>query len=297
MTRRRMLGQFAAALLAQPAFAQRQAILAALPASTEVYQRALDQLRATMRKHDFDTNVVDASKMGSEAIRSSASGGIKLAIGFGTKMSEALLSPPCGVPVIAAFLSQQSEGSLSRARCCIYVDLSLSLVAKGLHDLFPGKTLGVIVNPAQTAVSTRLEAEVKASPVPVKVARCSAPDNLLNAVKSLAGQADFIWCLPDSSLYNASTLEGLVRASISLRVPLVGFSESFVRSGAAVGIYPDFEDAGRLVGECAETILQGRALPPDIRLRKATVAINPRVLRLMQVPQPRATKAGMVVIE
>lgn len=62
---------------------------------------------------------------------------------------------------------------------------------------------------------------------------------------------DFVWTFPDSSLYNAATVRPLVNAAIKAKLPIVGFSEAFAKSGAALAVYPDYRRMGIQTAELA----------------------------------------------
>jgi ABC-type uncharacterized transport system substrate-binding protein len=106
---------------------------------------------------------------------------------------------------------------------------------------------------------------------------------LLKALSALQGKVDFVLCMPDPDLYNAVTIKPLVMASLEHRLPLVGFSPSFVRAGAAAGIFPDYRDLGRQAAEMAQHLLRGEERTADESPRKLQVAINQRVARLLGV--------------
>ena len=96
----------------------------------------------------------------------------------------------------------------------------------------------------------------------VRVLSVQNPEELLKAVRSLNGQVDFVVCLPDSTLYNSATAKPLILASLESRLLIVGFSSSFVRAGAGVGVYPDFRDIGVQAGEVAAKQLAGQPVWP-----------------------------------
>jgi ABC-type uncharacterized transport system substrate-binding protein len=84
-------------------------------------------------------------------------------------------------------------------------------------------------------------------------------------------------------LYNSATVKPLVLASLEQRLPIVGFSESFVRAGALIGICPDFHELGRETGELILRLLDGKGPLLDEDKRKVTVAVNLRISRLIGV--------------
>jgi ABC-type uncharacterized transport system substrate-binding protein len=120
---------------------------------------------------------------------------------------------------------------------------------------------------------------------------------LIRLFLGLRGKTDFVIVLPDSSLYNNTTVSPLIVASLENQLPLVAFSSSFVRAGAAVGIYPDFHDIGAQTAGLAVRYCATQAALPEEGPRKLTVAVNQRVARLLGLEFKQPKSGGLVVFK
>ncbi len=100
-------------------------------------------------------------------------------------------------------------------------------------------------------------------------------------MRALRSQIEFLICLPDSKIFNKTTVEPLILASLEHKLPLVGFSASFARAGAAVGVYPDFADLGHQAAALAERCIGNSASLHDEYPRRAAISVNERVLHLL----------------
>jgi ABC-type uncharacterized transport system substrate-binding protein len=96
-------------------------------------------------------------------------------------------------------------------------------------------------------------------------------------------------------LYNKTTVEPLILASLEHKLPLVAYSASFVRAGAALGVYPDFAEIGRQSAALAERCLTAAPALREEYPRRTTVAANERVLHLLGKSY-KATQSDVVVI-
>jgi ABC-type uncharacterized transport system substrate-binding protein len=117
----------------------------------------------------------------------------------------------------------------------------------------------------------------------IQMADCRNPEELLRVLRSLKGQVDFVLCRPDSTLYNGTTVKPLILASLESHLLVVGFSQSFVRAGAAIGVYPDFRDVGAQTGAIAQRHLAGQTVAAEEGPRKLVVAVNQRVIHLLGI--------------
>jgi ABC-type uncharacterized transport system substrate-binding protein len=130
----------------------------------------------------------------------------------------------------------------------------------------------------------------------VQITDCRNPEELLQALRSLKGRVDFVLCLPDTVLYNGTTVKPIILASLESHLLIVGFSQSFVRAGAAIGVYPDFRDIGIQTGAIAQRQLAGQPVAAEEGPRKLVVAVNQRVIRLLGIEYKPRLDGGVVTL-
>ena len=168
----------------------------------------------------------------------------------------------------------------AKKMAAVYLDVPVTEIAVRLKALFPGKgRLGIIRNPARQALAESTPARPQS--VAVEVRDCASPDDLLKSLLAFKRSADFVILQPDASLYNDATVRPLLMASVDNQLPVIGFSASFVRAGAALGMYPDFQDIGEQTGELARRFLSSGAGLASEPPRRLIVSANQSVLRLL----------------
>jgi len=179
----------------------------------------------------------------------------------------------------------------------VVLDLAFGDVLAGLARAFPGKShAGMILNSGMGAGrDATLIAQARGAGIELQVIDCPLPEKLIQSLRSLRQQVDFVWCPPDGALFNGTTIKPLILASLEYQLPLVGFSEGFVRAGGAAGIYPDYFEVGVQAGEMARKFLAGANISNE-GPRKTRVAINPRIGRLLGLKLSHS-ESGLVVIE
>ena len=174
-----------------------------------------------------------------------------------------------------------AEASVRRRVAAVYLDVPGADIALELKALFPGKhRLGAIHNPSRDR-DAQWQARLHQQGFVVEVKECARPEELLRGFLSLKRKVDFVLLSPDSSLYNEATVKPLILALLENQLPLVGFSASFVRAGAAVGVYPEFHDIGLQAADAARRFLAAPAGFGDETPRKLSVGVNMQVLRLL----------------
>jgi hypothetical protein len=206
-------------------------------------------------------------------------------------------------PILATMLlrADLSISSGRPASGAVVLDVPLSDILTRMASVLPGKTRAAVIrnSAANNASPSSLVAQAKTVGMTLLVAECPRPEKLLETFLSLKGQVDFVICPPDGTLFNSTTVRPLILASLENRLPVVGFSESFARTGAVASVYPDYYEVGVQAGEAARRFLEGSSLPANEGPRKVKVAINPRVARLMgiRLAPKKDLDSGIVVIE
>jgi putative tryptophan/tyrosine transport system substrate-binding protein len=142
------------------------------------------------------------------------------------------------------------------------------------------KSIGLVYNPENTGYLAQraIDACTKAG-IKLIVKETHDPRETPRAIKAMVGKIDGFWMLPDSSVFTSVTTEYLFLFSIGNSVPVLTFSEIYLRSGALISIGVDPFDMGSQAGEMAQKILSGKpasSISP-VDARKEVISINGKV--------------------
>ncbi|MCW8955303.1 MAG: hypothetical protein OQL09_00340, partial [Gammaproteobacteria bacterium] len=72
---------------------------------------------------------------------------------------------------------------------------------------------------------------------------------LIPSIKSLINRSDMILSLPDPVAFNRKTIRGILLLSYRNKTPVIGFSRSYVKSGALAAIYSTPEQISQQTSE------------------------------------------------
>jgi putative tryptophan/tyrosine transport system substrate-binding protein len=225
---------------------------------------------------------------------------VRLLITVGNHAFESAAQSGTAPMLVTMLLRADLAGSRLRPPAgAVSLDVPLGDILSRVASLLPGKTRAAMIRSPDGIPQATLAAQAKAAGMTLRVLDCPRPDKLLELFLSLRGQVDFVVCPPDGALYNGTTVRPLILASLENRLPVVGFSESFARTGAVAAVYPDYYDVGSQAGELARKYLAGAGLPENESPRKLKVAANPRVARLLglRIAVRNKSESGIVVIE
>jgi putative tryptophan/tyrosine transport system substrate-binding protein len=277
----------------------------------EAYAEAVDGLRSGLGALLQGAVFIDVKgpQAESEIANAVRPGSQRLAITVGSEAFTALASHSTDAVTIPT-MTLRSDGArvattLQRAGA-VHLDVPVTNLLTELKVMFPRRNrIAMIRNPLREGTEPALAGWAKQQGFALQTVDCSRAEDLVRIFLSLKGKADFVIVLPDSSLYNNTTVTPLIVASLENQLPIVAFSSSFVRAGAAVGIYPDFRDIGAQAASLAlrYAAISGTAswptqsAMPDESPRKLQVAVNQRVMRLLGLDYKQPRNGGLVVFK
>ena len=212
-----------------------------------------------------------------------------LAIGSGALSIVRQLS---GIPIL--YLMVLNPQSLVASEANI-TGVSMNLTAKAqlqrLRKTLPHiKTIGLLYDPQRSGgfVRRAREASVELGYrlIAGQVQQAKDVPGMLGDMK---GKIDIFWMLPDLTVVTAETLEAMLSFSVESGVPILSFSDKYLKMGALISIGIDAFDIGVQAGEMAGRILAGAKVKNVYRqeARKPVVAVNLKVAR----------KLGIIVVD
>ncbi len=132
---------------------------------------------------------------------------------------------------------------------------------RALLDVAPAvKRIGVVYNPNDTT-SVRLiqQAHEDAEKLGLQIveARAAKPEEVPQALNTLKNQIDAFWLIPDPVCAAPQPFQQIQAFVSEQKLPLVAFSDSYVRRGALMAVGPDLAEQGVLAAERVQQILNG----------------------------------------
>ena len=171
----------------------------------------------------------------------------------------------------------------------IYIDQPLER-----HLLFSRLTLpntnrfGFIVSSGNKHVLDKFDSLINSDSDHIEIV--NPGDNVINSLSHALGNSDVIVALYDPIIFNLRTTRSILLSTYRKRVPLIGFSKSYVKAGALAAIYSTPENIGKQTGEIIATIsnksaLNNKSFPlPRLDSKYFSISVNNRVSRSLGLP-------------
>ena len=128
---------------------------------------------------------------------------------------------------------------------------------KVLKHAAPSTTrVGVVYDPSKTAsLISNAKKEAAKFGIAIIAKAISSRTEAINAIDSMKGEVDAIWMVPDTTAITMESIKYTLLFSFRNRLPLIGISEKYVKSGALFALSFDSKSIGEQAGTVAMEIL------------------------------------------
>ncbi|MDH5472796.1 MAG: hypothetical protein OEY61_08060 [Gammaproteobacteria bacterium] len=99
------------------------------------------------------------------------------------------------------------------------------------------KKTGVILGPASSVHKRDIERTSKETGIAVNYEIIETSDMIIPALKKALEENDIILSIPDPDVYNKNTIRGILLLTYRNKIPVIGYSKSYIKAGATAGIY------------------------------------------------------------
>jgi putative ABC transport system substrate-binding protein len=194
------------------------------------------------------------------------------------------------IPIVSTMVLKNDVFRQSANITGISLSYSLQTQFQWLKKFFPQqKAVAVLFNPAENAAAiqeikrTGQQAGFNLVTIPVE-----SPKELPFALEQLANNIELLLAIPDETAMSINTAKEVLLASFSNKVPMVGLSDNWVKSGAFYALSWDYTDLGQQAAVMAQKLLKGapiQTISPE-HPRKVTYTINAKIAEHMNMEVP-----------
>jgi putative ABC transport system substrate-binding protein len=184
--------------------------------------------------------------------------------------SEALgkLKPAAGKTRIVAMLTPRSTLDAASADAAglvtgIYSEQSFAQQAAFLRAAFPNKTrVGMVLGPSTARYRNELVRQLRRVGMEAVIESIQTQSEMPAAMQTVLAACEVFLAVPDAQAINNQTAKFILLSSYRQNVPVVGYSASFVRAGAALAMVSSPAQIGKEAALMVKEALAGKLQPP-----------------------------------
>jgi len=221
-----------------------------------------------------------------------------LVVTVGLAATEAVLREHSDVPVLSTLIPKIAYESLACSashrlagrRCsAIYLDQPLERQLKLIQAALPGKRkIGIVFGPSSEKLLPELLEQAPGRNFLLSYQVIHDVSQLYPALETVLAASDVLLTLPDGAVLTSSSARSMLISAYRAQVPVVAFSENYVKAGATLGVFSTPQQQGRQAAEVASAALAtGTAgLPSPQYPKYFSVKVNDQVARSLGLSIP-----------
>ncbi len=251
-------------------------------AHQEAMRAALEELR--QQGHEVAVEHRGVDEPGSDRPEAQAQDAPRLTITVGLAAARSVRERAPGAPVLHTLVSSHVARGLvaddGPARV-LHLDQPVARFAGLLGAAFPSNSrVAILLGPSSGTESDALRRAL-GERFALRMEVVTEHGELIPALERLLRQSDVLLAIPDPVLYNRFTVQKILLTTYRHAVPVVAFSASLVRAGAALALHSTPRQLGRQIGETIHALLRAGTsrVPPLQGPRYFTVTVNEQVAR------------------
>ena len=146
------------------------------------------------------------------------------------------------------------------------------------------RRIGVIYNTAHSAMNIQ-QARLDRPDLQFVALNAQSTREVPALLEELRGRVDLIWLLPDLVVTNSDILESYFLFSFRNKVPVLAFSEKYLKRGAAIVVTFDLQAMAEQAAVMAARIIGGAPVSavPRMNISRVKTIINPAIVRKLQL--------------
>ena len=223
-------------------------VFVVLSSEAKPYRQAAEALQSTLKKENIKTRTYLSVKLSPVGLDfSSDTYKMKVWVAIGSRAATQLNSVlPQSSPLVYCMVADPEKiGFESKRKNVVGVSITkpvqeqFAIMRKAMPDL---RSIGMLYrSSSMKSMQTLIEVNAHLpSDWTLEAVDVDKADSMADAIADLfRGDVGMIWTMADSAIYNRATVNSLLLASLRQQVPVFGFSGSFVKAGALLGLEAD----------------------------------------------------------
>ncbi|MDQ1352582.1 MAG: hypothetical protein QG657_2888 [Acidobacteriota bacterium] len=193
------------------------------------------------------------------------------------------------IPIVFSMVMDPKGSNIPPTIVGASVDIPVKMQFETLKAAVPTlKSIGVVYNPTENEAVIQ-EARLAANDLGF-ILKTFPVDSEQEIPKICALPIDILWIIPDRVVCKQVIILRFLKSGIKNNIGVIGFTRSYAKAGALLGISCDYEDIGRQSAEIALKIWKGES-SRDLKMtapRKVKLYINKTVADLLGIAIPDA---------
>lgn len=222
----------------------------------------------------------------------------KLVVTFGAEALELLLKSNTQTPILATLIRKSTFHQLmsqyqrvlndeTAPISAIFLDHPLQRQLNLIQALFPEVvtkgSIGVLFGPGSIFQQEELLSLAKENQLRLNTIYVNNFENPVAVMDAFLDEVRVLLALPDNRIFNPHSARGILLTAFHKQVPLIGYSQSYVKNGALVSLFSTTKQIAQHTALTILDILEQKKLPAPQHPKEFVIEINYQVARSLNI--------------
>ena len=262
-------------------------IVVVLSESSPIYVEFADTLRKELSKDGTSIEIAIVDNEGQLSLPQSEHA---LTISVGSRAAEMVVGKETRAPILLTLLPRTAVERITvgrkddRRSSAIYIDQPptryIDLLRVALPDF---DRVGLLAGRDSRDAAVRLVGVARDKKLRAQVEAVNNEQDIFPAIQRMFAEPGVLLATADTTVFNSQTIPSILLSAFRRHVPVVGFSQAYVKAGAVVALYSTPAQIAQQAAEIAKQVLNGQSLPAPQYPRYFQVGVNTRVAKSLEL--------------
>ena len=233
------------ALFAAQASPEEPSVLLVADGSNGLMQTFATQLHESLKQHNIDLRSINLED--NNILDSAVLYPHDLVITLGSSAADKILEQNINKPVLSTLIPQQTFNAIIKNRKTSNEPWSALLIDQPIkrqlllikHMFGKQEAIGTILGPYSAPMEQELAKQSRNLNQTLFIEKIQATDELIFSLNRLSNNSGVLLAIPDPVAFNKNTIRSILLSTYRHRIPVVGFSQSYVKAGAVASLHTD----------------------------------------------------------
>lgn len=214
-----------------------------------------------------------------------------LIVTIGNKPAEYTLKKKVKKPIISVLITNQAIRAIRKKHdfnkpwVTISIDQPISRQFSLIKNLL-GKesSIGILLGPVSKNLKDEITKSAQRTGMTTVSESIQITDQLISSLKSITSKSSVILAVPDPVTFNKKTIRGILLLTYRKEIPVIGFSNSYVKAGSLAAVHSTPEQISQHAYEVIDLYINEKKLKSkNIHPKYFSTSINNKVAKTLNI--------------
>ena len=250
-----------------------------------LHQNFTDNLKSSLAKRISENDNISITIHTSDNWSVSSANNANVVVILGTRLGKNIVSKNITSPIIYSLVPRSFyEDNIASTEVCarnkctaIFIDQPISrtinLVRLALPDIM---SIGSLTSEHSHIDVSKIQKFADKHSLKLQTSKLHTSENLVFRLSELLQKSDSLLTFPDPVIYNSRTAQNILLTAYRHRKPVIGYSKSFIKAGALVGVYSEPSQLAHQTADLVTYLANNKTnnLPKPQHPKYYTVSVN-----------------------